>query len=340
MIVIITGPCGIGKTVVSEALTTHFNRAVMLDGDYIGAVHPFEIYDDARINYLYHTLEHMVAFHVREGDYHNFVNNYVFETPDSLADLRKRLSAYDDEIYAFRLTASEAVIEERIIKREGVNGEDVGWYLNRYRELVAIQEKAAQYGDMGFEIDTSCCSAGQTAAVIWENLHESITLLPYDAKWVELYAMECVLIADALGDKILDIYHIGSTAVPGLPAKPIIDIMIVVRSLDESVNLIYPVRLLGYSYINYPQNTDRWFFRKGVPRTHHVHIVEEGSETLKDHLDFRDALCTNPETREAYARLKSTLAVCYEKERAQYAENKDLYIARTLKEWRNRCISS
>ena len=116
MIVIITGPCGIGKTAVSEALTTHFNRAVMLDGDYIGAVHPFEIYDDARINYLYHTLEHLVAFHVREGDYHNFVINYVFETPDSLADLRKRLSAYDDAIYAFRLTASEAVIEERIIK--------------------------------------------------------------------------------------------------------------------------------------------------------------------------------------------------------------------------------
>ena len=209
MIVIINGPCGIGKTAVSEALATHFDRAVMLDGDYIGDVHPFEIYDDERIDYLYHTLQHLVAFHVSEGNYHNFVINYVFETPDSLADLRQRLSAYDDEIYAFRLTASHAAVEERIIKREGVNGEDVGWYLNRFLELMAIQEQAALYGDMGFVIDTTGYSAEQVGDVIWENLYESITLLPYDTKWEELYERERTLIAAALNGLILDIHHIG-----------------------------------------------------------------------------------------------------------------------------------
>ena len=75
MIVIINGPCGIGKTSVAWELNAQFERAVMLDGDYIGAVHPFEIYDDARITYLYRTLHHLIAYHVEQGDYHNFVIN-------------------------------------------------------------------------------------------------------------------------------------------------------------------------------------------------------------------------------------------------------------------------
>ena len=75
MIVIINGPCGIGKTSVAWELNAQFERAVMLDGDCIGAVRPFEIYDDARITYLYRTLHHLIAYHVEQGDYHNFVIN-------------------------------------------------------------------------------------------------------------------------------------------------------------------------------------------------------------------------------------------------------------------------
>lgn len=176
MIIIINGPCGIGKTSVSEALCTRFDRAVMLDGDYIGAIHPFEIYDDARVDYLYHTLQNLVAFHIREGNYHYFVINYVFESPASLADLRQRLAVYDNEIYAFRLTASDAALEDRIVKREGVDGDDTAWYLHRYQDLVAIQEKAAQSGDMGFEIDTTGYAAEQTADVIWEKLKTKVSL--------------------------------------------------------------------------------------------------------------------------------------------------------------------
>jgi GrpB-like predicted nucleotidyltransferase (UPF0157 family)/predicted kinase len=336
MIIIITGPCGIGKTSVSEALVTRFDRAVMLDGDYIGAVHPFDIYDAARIDYLYRTLQLLVAFHVREGHYHDFVLNYVFESPASLADLRQRLAPYDDEIYAFRLTAADAAIADRIIKREGQDGEAVAWYLNRYQDLVAIQEQAARYGDMGFEIDTTGCTADQTAGLIWDNVHESVALVPYDAKWEQQYAVERALIAEALGEQVLAIHHIGSTAVPGLIAKPVIDIMVVVPSLADAVPLIYPLRLLGYRYINYPQNTDRWFFRKGIPRTHHIHIVEEGSATLRDHLDFRDALFADAAAREAYAKVKEALAAEFATERARYAENKGSFVASTLKGWRNR----
>jgi GrpB-like predicted nucleotidyltransferase (UPF0157 family) len=340
MIVIINGPCGIGKSVVSEALTRRFDRAVMLDGDYIGAVHPFEIYDDERIDYLYHTLQHLVAFHIREGGYQNFVIPYVFESPDSLADLRGRLSNYDDEIYAFRLIASEGAIQERIVGREGVMGEEVTWYLNRYRELIVIQNVAARYGDLGYEIDTTSLSAEGVADVIWENLHESIILVPYDAAWEKLYESEKALIIEVLGDNILEIQHIGSTAVPGLLAKPIIDILVVVRTLSNADKLIHPLRSIGYSYLHYPQNTDRWFFRKGEPRSHHIHIVEQGSATLADHIDFRNALRHDESARKTYAQLKLDSASRYAKERARYAESKRAFIMHTLKAWRQRCASS
>ncbi len=101
MIVIINGPLGVGKTETSWQLIEHFDKAIMLDADYIVAAHPFEIYNAARVDYLYETLAHNVAWHVAHG-YHNFVVNYVFEKPESLAKLRHLLSAYDDVTYAFR----------------------------------------------------------------------------------------------------------------------------------------------------------------------------------------------------------------------------------------------
>lgn len=149
MIAIINGPCGIGKTSVAWELNARFDRAVMLDGDYIGAVHPFEIYDEARVAYLFETIHHLIAFHIEQGSYHDFVINYVFETPEELAALRHLLSDLDDVIYAYRLVASDDVIEERIRKRELESDADPRWHLKRYRELVAIQEQAAKRGDVG-----------------------------------------------------------------------------------------------------------------------------------------------------------------------------------------------
>ena len=127
MIVIINGPCGIGKTSVAWELNSRFDRAVMLDGDYIGAVHPFEIYDDKRIAYLYQTIRQLVAYHVEHGDYHNFVINYVFETPESLVELRQLLAELDNEIYAFRLTATDEEIEARLRKRKQESDADLRW---------------------------------------------------------------------------------------------------------------------------------------------------------------------------------------------------------------------
>ncbi|MGC9356589.1 MAG: hypothetical protein ACP5GX_01925 [Anaerolineae bacterium] len=166
MIVIINGPCGIGKTSVAWDLNARFDRSVMLDGDYIGAVHPFEIYDGDRVIYLYETLRHLVAFHIERGGYHNFVINYVFESPESLARLRAKLADLDGEIMTFRLTASDGEMERRIRCRE----ENPEWYLNRYKELAAIQEQAAARGDLGIRVDTTGLTIEEVVDVIWRQV--------------------------------------------------------------------------------------------------------------------------------------------------------------------------
>ena len=343
MIVIINGTLGVGKTETAWKLLEHFERAIMLDGDYLGAVRPFEIYDEQRIEYLYQTLRQLVAFHVEHG-YHDFVIDYVFEQPESLARLRHLLSDLDDVIYAFRLTCAEDEIERRIRARNqalgrGPASEDLRWELNRFRELTAIQNTQALRGDLGFVVDTTARSVEQVAASIWQNIHEEVALASYTPAWADQYETERECIAAALGDLAVAIHHIGSTAVPGLAAKPVIDILIVVRQLDDATECIAPLRQLGYAFIDYAQNTDRKFFRKGLPRTHHVHIVAADSSSMIEHLAFRDALRSDPELRRQYAALKNDLAARYKTDRATYTESKTAFVRKVL-ETRCDCTGS
>ena len=151
MIVIINGPLGIGKTETSWELLRLYQNAVMLDGDYIGAVQPFEIYDEARVEYLYQTIRLLVDHHRRHG-IQDFIINYVFEHSESLQQLRQMLVDLDDVDYAFRLTCSDHEIERRIQQRNPVS-DSLEWELQRFRQLVAIQEAAANRGDIGFPIE-------------------------------------------------------------------------------------------------------------------------------------------------------------------------------------------
>ena len=151
MIVILNGSVGVGKTTVAWALSRSFEKAVMLDGDYIGAVHPFEIYSDARISYLYKTFEHLIRFHQTHG-YQNFVINYVFESPELLAALVGPLEALDSRVYTFWLTCAEPEQRARIFQRRT---DQVVWELERFTELNAILEAAASRGDIGTRLETT-----------------------------------------------------------------------------------------------------------------------------------------------------------------------------------------
>ena len=326
MIIIINGPLGIGKTDVSWQLLPGFERGIMLDGDYIGAVHPFEIYDEARVEHLYQTIRHLISFH-KSHNYHNFIINYVFETPQSLARLRHLLADLDDVIYAFRLCCDEFEHEQRVLSRKRKH---ITWELTRFKELITIIEAASNRGDMGYPIDTTPLTIPQVADLIWAHIKEAVELVPYNPAWPQQYQTESQKIQTALADYLLEIHHIGSTAIPGLTAKPIIDIMLTVKNLEDAVECIAPLKQLGYFFLDYPQNTDRRFFKKGFPRTHHLHIVEQNSQSLREHLLFRDALRNSEPLCQEYAAIKTGLATRYKNDRATYSASKTAFINKII----------
>ncbi|MFW6287203.1 MAG: AAA family ATPase [bacterium] len=155
MIIVINGSVGVGKSTISWGLLERFEKAVMLDGDYIGAVHPFEIYDQERIEYLYKTITHLVKFHMSNG-YNDFVLNYVFENHKELARLTAMLEEAGQEVRSFLLTCSDEEQRKRILKRSnGRITDQVEWELNRFLELNKILAKAQADGFIGREINTT-----------------------------------------------------------------------------------------------------------------------------------------------------------------------------------------
>lgn len=179
-------------------------------------------------------------------------------------------------------------------------------------------------------IDITDPPVSQATETIWQSAQEAVELAPYDPRWPTLFKAERAQIQAVLGGLVIEIHHIGSTAVPGLLAKPIIDIMATVRQLDDAAACIAPLSSLGYTFVDHVENTDRRFFRKGSPRTHHLHIVEHGSDALRRHLAFRDALRANADLREQYAALKTELAARYKNDRARYTDAKSDFVARAL----------
>jgi chloramphenicol 3-O-phosphotransferase len=166
MIIVINGSLGVGKSSVAEALHWKFDKSVHLDGDHIGDVHPFEIYDDARIHHLYRTLELLVGFHQKNG-YHNFVINYVFESPASLHELLDLLRPLDDSIHAYWLTCTPGEQARRIRSRRR---SEVDWELKRFVDLQHIQRQAAREGFIGIEVDTTGLTTAQVAEKIWKDI--------------------------------------------------------------------------------------------------------------------------------------------------------------------------
>lgn len=166
MIIIINGSVGVGKSSVAEELHLKFDKSIHLDGDHVGNVHPFEIYDEARIDHLYRTLELLVGFHQKNG-YSNFVINYVFESSDSMNALLERLRPLDPSIHTYRLTCDEAEQARRI---RGRHSTDLEWELTRSVELSQIQSKAVREGFIGIEVDTTGLTTAEVAERIWRNI--------------------------------------------------------------------------------------------------------------------------------------------------------------------------
>jgi len=161
-----------------------------------------------------------------------------------------------------------------------------------------------------------------------------VLVVPYDPAWPQLFAAEAVRLRAAIAPYISVIEHIGSTAVPGLAAKPVIDILIGVHSLSDAPHFIPPLQALGYVYIEELEKEipERRYLQKvtATAHTHHLHIVEPDSAFFLEHVHFRDVLRAHPEVAAEYAALKLRLAAQYRHDREAYTRAKTDFIQKVL----------
>lgn len=157
-----------------------------------------------------------------------------------------------------------------------------------------------------------------------------IVIEAYCQEWPERFKQEAQIIRQAIEPYINTIEHIGSTAVPGLAAKPIIDMLIGVKSLADTPHFIPPLEQLGYVYVpeyeaGLPER--RYLYKlKCDEDTFHLHMVEPESEFFRRHLAFRDYLRSHPETVAEYAELKLSLAQAFGSDREGYTDAKSDFI--------------
>jgi GrpB-like predicted nucleotidyltransferase (UPF0157 family) len=152
---------------------------------------------------------------------------------------------------------------------------------------------------------------------------DPIIVVPYDPAWHHLFVATAQPIRQALGDIALRIDHIGSTAIPGIAAKPIIDILISVDSFEPFGNIQNPLAALGYIWqTDNPDKTKRYYREPVGMRRTHVHVQKHGSWGQQFALLFRDYLRSNEAECKQYEAVKYVLAEKFRDERLKYVEGK------------------
>jgi GrpB-like predicted nucleotidyltransferase (UPF0157 family) len=157
-----------------------------------------------------------------------------------------------------------------------------------------------------------------------------VRLAPYSSRWSELYELEEQSLREAIGAYVLDIQHVGSTAIPGMVAKPILDVVVAIDSFEAAAVCIEPMERLGYEYRGENGIPRRHYFTKGEPRTHHVHMLEQDNPEWRRMIVFRDALRSDPSLAEEYAMLKKELAKKHSSNRVAYTDGKAAFVERVV----------
>jgi GrpB-like predicted nucleotidyltransferase (UPF0157 family) len=162
---------------------------------------------------------------------------------------------------------------------------------------------------------------------------EPLRIVPHDARWPRMFEAERELVEAAVGDRVETMDHVGSTAVPGLYAKPVIDVLVVVRSLGDAEGCVRPLEGLGYECRGEAGVPGRLFFRKfrGGLRAFHLHMAGTGSGFWGEHLLFRDYLREHPQGAREYARLKRELAERFRDDREAYSDAKAGFVREVVR---------
>ena len=168
-----------------------------------------------------------------------------------------------------------------------------------------------------------------------------LEVVPYDPRWPEAFASEAPRVRDAIGENVVAVHHIGSTAVPGLAAKPIIDIVVEVNDIEAVDAQNERMRQLGYEVRGEWGFSGRRYFvkREGSRRTHHVHVYQTGHPEIESACAFRDYLRAHPAQAREYGCLKQRLARQLPLAVQGYQEAKADFVERMVKAalaWRSR----
>jgi GrpB-like predicted nucleotidyltransferase (UPF0157 family) len=162
--------------------------------------------------------------------------------------------------------------------------------------------------------------AGQTSITTVEQV-------PHDPEWDNAFQREALKLREILGDEIVAIHHIGSTSIPGITAKPVIDILAEARRIEDINHYNEAMAHTGYEARGEFGIPGRRFFMKGVPkRTHNLHIFQTGSPDVDRHLAFRDYMIAHPEDARKYSELKQKLALRHKGDIDGYCDGKDAFV--------------
>jgi GrpB-like predicted nucleotidyltransferase (UPF0157 family) len=156
-----------------------------------------------------------------------------------------------------------------------------------------------------------------------------VEVVPHNPKWREQFQLESQQVSGALGENVVAIHHIGSTAIPGIYAKPIIDLLVEVKNIANVDKQTASMQGLGYETMGELGIPDRRFFRKdnlSGDRTHHIHTFTAGSAQVERHLAFRDYMIAHPEDAQTYSELKHHLAQTFPTNIEAYMDGKDGFI--------------
>jgi len=164
--------------------------------------------------------------------------------------------------------------------------------------------------------------------------HGIVQLAEWTPRWAELFAEEAVRLRAALGDLAVAIEHYGSTSVPGLASKPLLDILVGGPDADDAAPYIAAMATLGYDYAAHAGVPEHLVFGRGAARTHLVHVVRYRGEAWHRALAFRDALRADSALRHSYAALKRELADTHGVERSRYTAGKSAFVEHVLQRYR------
>lgn len=158
--------------------------------------------------------------------------------------------------------------------------------------------------------------------------HRNIVVVPYNPAWPAMFRREVDQLAAVFGSELVEIHHIGSTSIPNMWAKPIIDMMPVVQSIDRVDALNDSLAALGYEAMGENGIPGRRYFRRntGGRRSHHAHVFAADNEDVARHLIFRDYLIAHPDAAAEYAALKRGLARQFPHDIDGYWAGKDPFI--------------